>query len=184
MIPEWEKVKKENTEQAYKRFIVKYPYCKYADNARELLSVYDEAYWKKTLGINSSSAFKDYIEHYPDGIHSKEAKKKIIDIKVDNILNLAYEPIPALNNKNNSYYSKVSLVSIKNNSPYRLTVFYSGTESREVEIEPMSAADIRLPNGTYRVAATANVISVKNFGGTQLLEGSVYELNFFIPQKH
>ncbi|HEY6161180.1 MAG TPA: hypothetical protein VI112_08150, partial [Bacteroidia bacterium] len=162
---------------------VKHPYCKYADDARNALAVYDDAYWKKISGTNTLEVYKDYLSAYPKGIHEEEAKKKIIDLKVDNIFNGKYKPVPSLVNNNNAYYSKESLVSIKNDSPYRLTVLYSGPDTKEVEIEPKGVTDIRLANGTYRIAVSTNVLGVSNFAGTQLLEGSIYELPFFISQK-
>ena len=128
---------------------------------------------------NSSYAWKNFLEDYPNHKESNAIRDKIIRLEVDEIMgNSNTGQMPSLNQ--NSYgYSSSSSVEITNNTGCSLTVRYSGPDVKMIEISNGVSKRVYLSSGTYKVAASA---CGSNYAGTESLQGS-YNSSFYIERR-
>lgn len=78
----------------------------------------------------------------------------------------------------NGSYSKVS---VKNDTEYEMTVYYSGNNySDRLVINSRGTRSLRLPNDSYRISANVNASNVRPYVGSEKLEGGEYASSFYI----
>jgi hypothetical protein len=139
----------------------------------------DSKAWNEATSRNTLVAYKKYIKLYPYGAYAQRAKKLVIDKEVDEIFGSEHEKLPSM--KQTSYgYGDNTTVSLYNKTSYVLTIRYSGTESKKIDLSPQQRLSISLKNGTYRVTASANNASVRNYAGTEVLSGGGYDSQYYI----
>jgi hypothetical protein len=103
----------------------------------------------------------------------------VIDKEVDGIFRGEHGNLPSM--ERTSYITgDYSTVSIYNNTSYTLTIRYSGSDSRKINILSRQRSSISLPNGKYRIAASVNASNVRSFAGTENLSGGEYDSNYYI----
>ena len=135
--------------------------------------------WRTAQKYGSISAYEKYLKLYPNGAHSAQCKTKLIDVKVDNIFASQHGSLPAMNKVNNAGNSS-SHITIQNSTGYELTILYSGPKSKEVVIKNGCKAHVVLRNGTYKIAASVNTTNVRDYAGIENLDGSDYEVEYYI----
>lgn len=71
---DWSQAEKENTLEAYRLFLAKYPQGKYADAAKQKINFEEEeTVWEKTKSANTLLAYLEYDRLYPDGRYSRQS---------------------------------------------------------------------------------------------------------------
>lgn len=138
----------------------------------------DAEAWHRAQEINTAESYRKYINKYPNGIKIEQAEKLVIDKEVDDIFSGSHGELPAMN-KISGRGGKTSNISVYNNTPYTLTLRYSGDESKSIEIPYHSRGNILLKNGAYRIAASVNA-NVRSFAGTEILTGGSYDVEYYI----
>lgn len=136
-----------------------------------------EAYAEAT-SENSAKKWKEFLELYPDFEKKEQIKDRIIGLEVDDIFSGKYEDIPKAVRSGN-VNTITSSVSIKNDTPYTLTVLYSGVENKRMVITSGQSELVKLKSGNYRVTASVSSANVTNYAGKELLQGS-YSSSFYI----
>jgi hypothetical protein len=75
--------------------------------------------------------------------------------------------------------SAVSIV-MKNDTPYTLTVLYSGMTSQRLQIAKSATGTVRVEPGEYLVTARADAGNVIPFAGKQTLQSGSYSTSWYI----
>jgi len=77
----WDKVKGENSPEAYKAYLDKYPEGAFVPTARmnleNLLAEAEDSIWESALLTDDIEGFKQYIQQYPNGRFTERAKEKL-----------------------------------------------------------------------------------------------------------
>ena len=139
----------------------------------------DNFAWREATRLNTSFAYKKYLELFPNGIRVNQAKKSVIDREVDEIFGKDHGRLPAMDKALQGSGSS-SDISVYNNTSYTLTIRYSGAESKSIDIPSRSRQSISLINGTYRIAASVNAANVRNYAGSESLTGGNYNVEYYI----
>jgi len=139
----------------------------------------DDLAWNEATSRNTSIAFKKYLELYPTGKRVQQATKLVIDREVDEIFGKDHGRLPAMD-KTSQGQGSTSRISVYNNTAYILTLRYSGTESKIIDIPSRSRQSISLSNGNYRIAASVNAANVRNYAGSENLTGGNYDVEYYI----
>lgn len=140
----------------------------------------EDTAWERACSLGTKDAFQKYIAMYPNGPHRADATKKIVDIEVDDILNGKHNDLPGMKRVESDDDSPTSTVTVENGTQYRLTVMYSGPESRSIEILPGGKGTVTLPNGHYRIAAFVPPAHVRPYAGSEEFAGGRYETGYII----
>lgn len=139
----------------------------------------DSQAWKTAQKQNTLTAYNRYLELFPKGAHAKAADKKVIDLSVTNIFAGDHGTLPGMDRT--SYSSSGSnIITVSNDTQYTLTLLYSGPDSKRLVLSPRSSGSVRLPNGTYRVAASVATTNVRSYAGTETLSGGGYDVSYYI----
>ena len=139
----------------------------------------DSQAWKTAQKQNTLTAYNRYLELFPKGAHAKAADKKVIDLSVTNIFAGDHGTLPGMDRT--SYSSSGSnIITVSNDTQYTLTLLYSGPDSKRLVLSPHSSGSVRLPNGTYRVAASVAATNVRSYAGTETLSGGGYDVSYYI----
>ena len=73
----WFETKKRNTIEAYNNYAANY-LGKHVDEIKQaILAIEDENDWSHAAQVNTTSAYKQYLEKHPHGIHATTAKERI-----------------------------------------------------------------------------------------------------------
>lgn len=135
--------------------------------------------WKTAQKQNTLTAYNRYLELYPQGVHARAADKKVIDLSVTNIFAGDHGSLPGMDRTSYSS-SGNNIITVSNDTQYTLTLLYSGPDSKRLVLSPRSSGSVRLPNGTYRVAASVAAANVRSYAGTETLSGGGYDVSYYI----
>jgi hypothetical protein len=176
----WDKASKSNSIETVDDYLQNFPKGKYTTKAKsrksELKASNLKQEYDNAVTENTSSAWKNFIENYPNHPQASAIKKKIIRLEVDEILgNSQTGAMPASQQYGNGHSSN-STVEIKNDTGCELTVRYSGPDVKMVTISAGSSQTVYLSSCSYRVAASA---CGSNYGGSEDLHGK-YGSSFYI----
>ena len=135
--------------------------------------------WITASKENTLSSYQKYLKLYPNGSHKSAAEKRIIDIQVANVYAGEHSALPPMDQVGYGHGS-VSDIEIYNNTPYTLTVLYSGPESKNVVISQHETRTIYMKNGSYKIAASVSASNVRNCAGSEVLTGGSYNVQYYI----
>lgn len=146
------------------------------DRINELKIANEEDAYQNAMSINSSEVWKEFISNYPNREDIEDIKKQIIKCEVNEIMgDRRTGELPSFNQT--SYgYSSSSSVSITNDTECILTVRYSGSDVKMIEIPAGGTRSVNLSSGNYQIAASA---CGSNYAGTEQLQGS-YSSKYYI----
>lgn len=176
----YENAKSRNSITAYKDYLEDYPKGKYRRKARDEISTIkranQESAYANAKSRNSSSVWENFLEDYPNHPEKNNIKKKIISLKVDEIMgDRNTGQLPTFSQS--SYgYSSSSSVTIENDTGHELTVRYSGPSVKMIVIPRGSSRTTSLSSGSYKIAASAGGL---NYAGRERLSGS-YSSTYYI----
>jgi outer membrane protein assembly factor BamD (BamD/ComL family) len=176
----WNNASNSTKVETIENYLENYPKGKYTAKAKtrksELKALNLKQDYDNATTQNTSSAWKKFLENYPNHPQASAIKKKIIQLEVDEILgNSKTGEMPA-SQQYGSGHSSNSTVEIKNDTGCELTVRYSGPDVKMVTISAGSSQTVYLSSGSYKVAASA---CGSNYGGTEDLHGK-YGSSFYI----
>ena len=135
--------------------------------------------WQTATNLNNISSYEKYLELFPYGKHKSQAESKLIDLQVDATFAGDHGYLPEMDQTSYGGGS-TSTISIYNNTSYTLTLLYSGKESKRLALSPHSRGNLRLKNGSYRIAASVDASNVQRYAGTESLNGGSYEVEYYI----
>ena len=135
--------------------------------------------WKQATSENSLSAYKKYKSLYPNGAHIGTCEKRIIDMEVAIIYAGDHGTLPEMDRTGYGGGS-TSSITVTNSTSYVLTLLYSGADSKRLVLSPGKTSTIRLKNGSYRVAASVSASNVRNYAGSEQLQGGNYSVDYYI----
>lgn len=183
-LPAWNNAKSKNTYNSYKEFISQFPKSVYSDSAKTKLFEIEEAEWDKVKQSDTKELYKDFILNFPNNSHNDFANKRIIDIEVDEIFKGDHGKLPPLVENNSKKIPRdFSEIKLKNDTEYIIIVRYSGIESKKISMDPGETRTITLKNGKYKIAASAQIVNVRDYYGEDFLNGSNYSGSFYIKRK-
>lgn len=139
----------------------------------------DDLAWSESIRLNTSFAYKKYIELYPAGLRIENAKKLLVDREVDDIFGKDHGKLPNMD-KISQGHGDYSTITVYNNTAHTLTLRYSGAESTSVNIASRTTCSLSLTNGSYRIAASVDVSGVRNYAGNESLTGGHYNVEYYI----
>lgn len=141
------------------------------ENAQE--SAYNDA-----VAAKSAKQWKDYLESYPDDPRRSDIEIDIIKLEVNEIFAGDYGEIPSFN-RTSGTSSEISSVTVKNDTRYTLTLRYSGNDVKRIVIPAGNSKEVDLKSGPYRVTASVDAYNVRNYAGTETLNGE-YDVVYYI----
>jgi hypothetical protein len=165
------------------KYINDYPNGKYISKAKtrrtELRKLNMQTAYDAASNQNTSYAWKNFLEDYPDHDEASLIKERIIRLEVDEISgNRETREIPSFNQVGSSYASNSS-VEITNNTGCELTVRYSGVDAKIIVISVGETRSVSLSSGSYKIAASA---CGANYAGVEDLQGE-YRSTFYISTR-
>ena len=110
-----------------------------------------EAY-ASAVESKSSSQWKKFLEDYPNHAQKNDIEKRIIMLEVSEIFRGEYGEIPT-SQLSGAINNSESVIDIKNETKYTLTLRYSGPDIKKISISPYQNQIVRLKSGTYKIAA-------------------------------
>lgn len=136
--------------------------------------------WERACVLNTKEAYTRYTAMYPYGQHVAEAHKILVDLEVNEAMKKAHSSLPGIKQTLEDNDSPTSTIFVQNNTDYNLTVYYSGTDSKSVTIAPGHRASVTIKNGSYKIAASVPVTTIKPFAGGESFTGGRYEVGFYV----
>lgn len=130
--------------------------------------------------IDTKEAYELYLKQIPSGSYADIARRRIVDLEVDEILKGEVGELPELQPLGNSKSSTLASVEVSNDTSYNLTVRYSGTDSQKHVISPRQKKTFQIRKGDYRVTATVDAGSVRPYAGNETINYDRYGVSFYI----
>lgn len=140
----------------------------------------EDTAWSRACALNTRDAYEKYIAMYPNGAHTAEATRRIIDLDVDDIFKHDHGDLPGMKQVETDDDSPTCVIMIENNTQYILTVFYSGPDSKKVLVGPYGKGSVTLPVGHYKIAASVPPANIRPYAGSGNLSGGRYETGYWI----
>ncbi|HIJ70581.1 MAG TPA: hypothetical protein HPP87_04360 [Planctomycetes bacterium] len=113
-------------------------------------------------------------------IREKSAEAKLVDKEVAEIMKGQYGKLPPMKKISSGGRRRYSAINIHNDTRYNLTIRYSGPDSCKVTFAPQEKGCLKALNGDYKVAASVDAAHVRDYAGTAKLEGSNFEVTYYI----
>lgn len=177
---------KENTLEGWLKYQKSVPENYYWDSdkkIKELAFATEEAAWKYCNTLNTSDAYNEYLDHYPEGKHETEATKFVVNEQLNRINDKEYDELPELPQIIRGDVP-FSLIDITNGTSYELTVlFASDKKCKRIVIVSGGSEEFELPNGTYRSAIISSDSDIKPACGTVTLTGGAYGVEYTIEEE-
>lgn len=171
-----------NSEDDLVKFIETYPNSVYRLKAeadlKELLKRYSD--FSFVQQVNTIRAYQRFLKLNPSSRFSGAAKKRIIDLEVDEILSGDVGQLPEMSPLNQSNSRNRADVKVTNDTSYTLIVRYSGTESQKHSIPPKGSKSFTILKGQYRVAASVKRGGVRSYAGNENIYYDRYSSSFYI----
>lgn len=154
-----------------------------AENSAAPNSSEEEDLWKTAQDKKTAYSFGRYLKLFPNGKHSKEAEKALIDIEVRDLISKHPGKLPPMDAKTPpGGKSKIhSIVEVKNDTRHELVVRYSGPESAKVILKAGEVKRLTLANGGYDITATVQGANIKTYAAHDKLDGMMYYSEFYTP---
>lgn len=130
--------------------------------------------------LNTKEAFELYLEQVPQGEYADEARRRLVDLEVAEILKGEVGEMPELQPLGFTRNSSRASVEVVNDTSYNLTVRYSGKDSQKHTIAPKQKKTFQIGKGQYRVTATVDAGSVRPYAGTETISYDEYGVSFYI----
>lgn len=162
-----------NNSYLWKLFIKNYPKSKNIEIAKaryaDTYFLEEKKDYEDAILKNTSYTWQAFVDKFPYRKDILIIKKNIIKCKVEEILASEKTGHLPLSEYQGSSNSKMSEISITNNTNCLLTLMYLGNDIIEVNLEVGQTKKIKLSSGGYSVAAMACGYS---YGGRESLKGN------------
>ena len=77
----WQVASSQNTEDAYRDYLTKFPHGKYANQAKSKIQQFIDKAWQQAMSANNKEAYEAFLAKYPQSTHTQEANEKIKALK-------------------------------------------------------------------------------------------------------
>src|SRR5207237_740973 len=125
-------------------------------------------------------AYRRYLQRNPSDSRRAAIERKIIDLEVAEIAAGDHGTLPAAQRLSSNSYGRFADICVENGTSYELTVRYSGSDSKKIVIPAGETSSLQLAVGAYTVAASVSAANVRNYVGTDTLQGGQYSSRFYI----
>jgi len=178
----FEEAEKAGTEDAWEQFLDRYPDTDLrAEAERELAQLirrYEDFSFVRSL--DTREAYERFLRLRPDGREADLARKRLVDLEVDEILEGDVGEMPPLQPQEYATNQRRAEIRIGNDTDSALTVRYSGPDSQKHVIEPNRSRSIQIEKGDYRVTATVDRGGVRPYAGRETIRYDGYSVSFYI----
>lgn len=141
----------------------------------------DDTAWERACAMNTVLAYERYSAMYPNGAHIAEAKCRLVDANITEMLNNAHTELPDIECIETDEESETSTLLIENHTGLPLTIYYSGFEDKSrVVIPENGSTTLVLENGEYKLAASVPPKHIRPYAGKTTLYGGKYKVGFWI----
>lgn len=176
---QWAAIKDLRSEREIANFIKSFPESTHINDAETLRnSLYDDVDWVTKEG--TLVAYRRYLQRNPNAALRTTVEKKLIDLEVAEIAAGDHGTLPAAQRVSSNSYGSFSNVCIENGTSYELTVRYSGSDSKKLVVPAGERGSLQLLVGPYTVAASVSAANVRNYVGSDTLQGGEYSSRFYI----
>ena len=148
------------------------------DRMGELKAKEEADRYAEALAANDSETWKKFLRDYENRSDRQEIEDKIIKTEVDEIFAGEYGEIPSTTRTGQVNYV-TSTIDIKNDTPYTLTILYSGPENKRIVIGSGMSKKSNMKSGSYRITASVSAARVSNYAGRETMQGD-YDSTFYI----
>lgn len=184
---EYESAVNQNTIDGWNDYKTKVPTSDIRDADQRISDIETSAWktekyaWRQVVLLDNTESLNKYLRLFPNGTHRKQVEKKLIDLEVANVLNGEHGNLPSMDRSySGGSGSSTSTIHVENQTSYTLTLLYSGRDSKRLVLSPGRSESITLHNGTYSIAASVDAGGVRNYGGTEQLDGDNYSVSYYI----
>jgi hypothetical protein len=178
----WKGISAIRSEAEITKFLKEYPETsKRSDAEARIQLLYNDWSWVKEQ--DKVPHFQRFLARNPAHPQAGWIEKRIIDLEVDAIAAGEHGELPQAEALGGAALSGPASIEIANGTSYELTVRYSGGESKRVVIPIGGKKSFKLPNGSYRVAASVNAARVSNYYGKEDFSGGRYTVRYFIQSR-
>jgi hypothetical protein len=176
---QWNPLIKSRSVGAIRQFLKNYPETTRTEEAeKRIQQLYNDFTWVQEQ--DTVEAYKRYLESNPQVTNLAAIEKKIIDLEVAAIVAGDHGVLPKAQPISSDSRSAYAEVRIENGTGYELTVRYSGSDSQKIVIPASATKSLSLQVGTYAIAASVSAANVRNYVGTDTMQGGDYESRFYI----
>lgn len=175
----WLRIASSRSEAVLKRFLVEFPETtRQKDAETQIQALYNDLSWVQQQG--TLDAYQRYLRQNPASPERSFVEKKIIDLEVAAIAAGDHGVLPKAQTVSADSRSSSAEVTIENGTSYELTVRYSGPDSQKIVIPASATRSLTLQVGSYTVAASVSAANVRNYVGTDTMQGGRYSSRFYI----
>ena len=177
----WAAVLKKRDLEGIRMFAKRFPdLAKQPDADAAIDALYSDPDW--VLAQNKLEHYRRFVQRHPKHPKSPSMEKMIIDLEVAAIAAGDHGVLPKAQQTGQSRGLHTEM-TIQNDTEYELTVMFSGTESKKTVLSSGASDVLKLPNGSYKVAASVKAMNVRNYFGTDEFNGGVYSSSFYIKSE-
>lgn len=178
----WTKLKDSRDDDALMSFAHEYSDSCYADLAKKRAdALYDDYTFIRQK--NTTEAYNTYLRRNPNGYYASEARKRLIDLEVEEVARGDHGKLSAPHRSYNGYggYGSYAKISLKNSTSYTIEVLYSGSsQSYKRSIPSHETTTLSVTPGNYKVVVKAPGSDVRPFYGENDLAAGDYSEEFYI----
>lgn len=165
------------SEEEILAYLEEHPDAPYSSAIKiHLGKLYDDWEWVKKQ--DSLEHYRRFVSNFPKHPRKEWIEARIIDLEVAEIAAGEHGKLPPV--KPQQVGGSVVEIEVKNDTGYPLTLRYSGPDSKMLVLPVGKSGKATLLPGKYRVAGSVAGANVRNYYGTETMEGGFYGWNFFI----
>jgi hypothetical protein len=173
----WIKIASSRSVSEINSFLFDYPETSMRQSAEQRIQeLYDDWDWVREQDLLHH--YERFAARHPNHAEKAWLDKRIIDLEVIQIAAGEYGQMPPAQPL--SYGGSIVDVEIENRTDYELIVRYSGPDSKKLVIQKGARQIVSLPPGDYKVTASVTATNVRNYYGTDKMEGGRYSSSFYI----
>jgi hypothetical protein len=178
---QWNTISMSRSESEIRKFIHGYPETtKTADAENRIQDLFNDIEWVREQ--DTIEHYQRFLSRHPHHSDRRWIEKRIIDLEVRDIAAGDYGEMPRANPL--SIGGSTVKVQVENRTGYDLTVRYSGPESVKLVITSGATRSVSLPPGHYKIAASVDSSNVRNYYGTDTMNGGEYSSSFYIQRTY
>lgn len=157
--------------------------CQFARTATTEMERLDDETWRRSKENASVEAYETYLQAFPEGIHTQEATRYIVEKEIEAIRKKGqYSNMPEMTpvESASGKHFNLTKIEITNYTAFQLTVRYAGPTARRLVFKPHETKTIELQKGVYVIAASLDAAFVQDYLSEENLQGGFYQNSYYI----
>ena len=176
----WADISKSRSLAEIRSFLAVYPESTKSTAAETRIQLlFNDINW--VAEQDSLEHYRKFASRFPTHRSIPAIQKRIIDLEVKEIAAGEYGEMPKAQALR--FGGTSTSVEVENKTGYELTVRYSGPSSKKLILPKGATLKLSLVPGAYQVAASVDSANVRNYYGTDTMQGGSYASNFFISTR-